>query len=68
MTPTEALHAYTRLGAYAGREEHLKGSLEPGRLADVAVLDRDLFTIAPETIRDIEVDLTIVGGRVMWRR
>lgn len=65
---TEALRAYTTLGAFAGREENIKGSLAPGKLADVAVLDRDIFTIASEEIRDVQVDMTIVGGVVRYQR
>lgn len=68
ITPTEALHAYTWLGAYAGREEHIKGSLEIGKLADIAVLDRDYFSIPTEEIRDVQVDMTVLGGRVVHTR
>jgi hypothetical protein len=65
---TEALRAYTALGAYAGREEHIKGTLEPGKLADIAVLDRDIFTIDSDEIRDVQVDMTIVGGVIRYQR
>ena len=68
VTVTEALRAYTTLGAYSGREEHDKGTLEPGKLADVAVLDRDLFSISADAIRDVQVDMTIVGGVVRYER
>ncbi len=68
ITPTEALLAYTWLGAHSGREEHLKGSLDLGKLADVAVLDRDFFTIPQHEIREVQVDATILGGRVVWER
>jgi predicted amidohydrolase YtcJ len=68
VTVTEALHGYTTLGAFAGREERVKGSLEPGKLADVAVLDRDLFGIPSDEIRDVQVDMTIVGGVVRYDR
>ncbi|NCF83478.1 MAG: amidohydrolase family protein [Proteobacteria bacterium] len=68
ISVTEALRAYTTLGAFAGREENIKGSLEPGKLADVAVLDRDLFTIASDEIRSVQVDMTIVGGVVRYQR
>ena len=64
----EALRAYTILGAYSGREEAQKGSLEAGKLADLAVLDRDLMTIPSIEIRDIDVDMTMVGGVVMYDR
>lgn len=62
VTVTEALHAYTTLGAYSGREEAVKGSLEIGKLADLAVLDRDLFAIPAEEIRAVRVRQTFVGG------
>ncbi len=65
VTPAEALNAYTLLGAYSGREEHDKGSLEIGKLADFAVLDRDYFTIPVEEIREIKVEQTIIGGEIV---
>jgi predicted amidohydrolase YtcJ len=68
ITATEALRAYTWLGAHSGREEHLKGSLEIGKLADVAVLDRDYFSIPTDEIRDVQVDMTVIGGRVVHQR
>jgi predicted amidohydrolase YtcJ len=68
ITPTEALRAYTWLGAYAGREEAIKGSLETGKLADIAVLDRDYFSIPTDEIRDVTVDATVVGGRLVYAR
>ena len=68
VTPLEALRAYTWLGAHAGREEHLKGSIERGKLADLAVLDRDLLEIDPAGIKDIEVDMTVLGGAVVFER
>ncbi len=61
----EALRAYTVGGAYAAFEEELKGTLEAGKLADLVVLDRDLFAIDPVEIRDAEVVATVVGGRVV---
>lgn len=68
VTVEEALRAYTLLGAYSGREEAIKGSLEIGKLADIAVLDRDILTIPPEEIRDLRVEMTMVGGAVMYER
>ena len=64
----EALHAYTTLGAWSGREETVKGSLEVGKLADIAVLDRDYFSIPAEEIRDIRVNMTVLGGEVVFER
>jgi predicted amidohydrolase YtcJ len=62
----EALHSYTYEGAYASFEEDKKGTLKPGMLADFVLLDRDLTTISPETIRDTKVLKTVVGGRVVF--
>jgi len=66
ITLDEALRAYTTGGAYASFEEDLKGTLEVGKLADVVVVDRDLFEIAPEEIRDAHITATIVGGRIVF--
>ena len=66
ITLEEALVAYTRDAAFASFEETSKGALKAGLLADLVVLDRDLFAIAPETIRDARVRATIVGGRVVY--
>ncbi len=67
-TIEEALHAYTTLGAYSGREETIKGSLEAGKLADIAILDRDLFTIPSDEISSVQVERTIVGGVTRFER
>jgi predicted amidohydrolase YtcJ len=64
----DALTAYTTGGAYASFEENEKGSLEVGKLADVVILDRDLTTVAPESIRDARINYTIVGGRMVYSR
>jgi len=61
----ESLRAYTIDAARASFEEDVKGSLEPGKLADLVVLDRDLTRIPPEEIREARVLLTVVGGRVV---
>jgi predicted amidohydrolase YtcJ len=68
LTRMEALETYTINGAYAAFEEEIKGSLTPGKLADVTVLSRDILTIPEEDIPDTEVLYTIVGGRVVYRR
>ncbi len=64
----EALRTFTLGGTWLTREEALKGSLEVGKLADMAVLDRDYFAVPAEEIKDIQVDKTIVGGQVVWAR
>jgi hypothetical protein len=66
ITLPEALRAYTAGGAYAAFEEGRKGTLEVGKLADLAVVDRDLFRIPPEAIRAAGIATTIVGGRVVF--
>jgi hypothetical protein len=60
----EALRMYTLGSAYASFEEHLKGSLKAGKLADIAVLGEDITRVPPEEIRNIPVRWTLVGGRI----
>jgi len=62
VTPLQALAAYTTLGAWAQREEAEKGSLEPGKLADLALLDTDILNCDPTLIRETRVVATVVGG------
>lgn len=62
----QALRAYTMDAAYASFEENIKGSLEPGKLADFVLLDRDLTTIDPVEIRNAKVLRTVVGGKVVY--
>jgi predicted amidohydrolase YtcJ len=68
VTREEALYAYTVAGAWLTREEQFKGPLAPGNLADIAVLDRDYFVVPDEEIKDVLVDTTIIGGRVVYQR
>jgi len=65
ITVEEALRAYTATAAYASFEESRKGTLQAGKLADLVLLDRDLFTIAPPDIRNAKVLMTMVGGKVV---
>ncbi len=64
----EALRAYTADAAYAAFEEKEKGTLAPGRLADVVVLSDDVLAVAPEEIARTRVDATVVGGRVVYEK
>jgi predicted amidohydrolase YtcJ len=59
----EALRVGTMHGAYASYEEHLKGSIEPGKLADLVVLGRDPTKEDPTALIDTPVERTMVGGR-----
>jgi hypothetical protein len=65
ITVEEALRAYTTGGAYASFDEARKGSLTAGKLADLVMIDRDLFKIPPEQIREAKVVATVVGGKVV---
>ena len=64
----EALRAYTAGAAYAEYMESEKGTIARGMLADLTLIDRDLTRVAPETIRDARIMLTVVGGRVVYER
>jgi predicted amidohydrolase YtcJ len=64
----EALRAYTIGSARASFEETRKGSLLRGKLADLVLIDQDLTMIAPESIRDARITMTVVGGRVVFER
>lgn len=61
----EAVRAYTHGSAYAEYQETAKGTIEVGKLADFVMLDRDIFTVAPETISRSRVILTAVGGKIV---
>ncbi len=64
----EALDAYTRGSAFAEFAERDKGTLAAGQLADLVVFAEDLFRVAPRRLLDVPVDLTVVGGRVVFER
>ena len=66
LTVEEALRAYTQGCAYAAFEENNQGTVAPGKLADIVVISRDLLRIPPEKIKDAHVEITIVGGRVVY--
>ena len=59
---------YTLAGAYASFEEQLKGSIEVGKLADMVVLSADPTRVAPEEIKGIKVEQTIIAGEIVWER
>ncbi len=68
ITAVDGLRAATANAAFVGFEERRLGSLEPGKLADVAVLARDPLAVAPQELKDIPVDLTVVHGKVAFQR
>jgi predicted amidohydrolase YtcJ len=65
LSVLEAIRVYTLNGAYAHFEEGAKGSIEPGKLADLAVLSGDILRVPTEELRELTVDLTVVDGRVV---
>jgi predicted amidohydrolase YtcJ len=68
LTVAEAVRAYTLGSARASGEEHLKGSLVPGKLADLVVLSHDIFQIDPMEILDARVEMTVLDGRIVYER
>jgi len=68
VTVEEAVDAYTIGSAYNEFKEDCKGRLKPGYLADLVVLDTDIFTCDPMDIRTANPVLTMVGGEVAWRK
>jgi hypothetical protein len=62
----EAVQAYTMGSAYAEFQDKEKGSITPGKLADMVLLSDDIFSIKPEAIKDVTVELTMVGGKVVY--
>jgi len=67
MSRMEALQSYTIWAAYAAFEEDVKGSLAPGKYADVTVIDGDILTLPDELLEHAKVVMTIVGGKVAWK-
>jgi len=64
----DALHGYTTAAAYSVFEENRRGTLEAGKLADLVLLDRDLRSIPFDEIRQTNVMLTVVGGKVIYQK
>jgi predicted amidohydrolase YtcJ len=68
LTIKEALRAHTMGGAYAAHEENIKGSLEPGKFADVAVWGNDPYSLPVERLPSATIDLTMIGGTIVHQR
>ena len=68
LSRKQALRCYTLNCAYSAFEENIKGSLTPGKLADITVLSQDILTIAEEEILETEVVYTIIGGKVVYEK
>ncbi|MXV50607.1 amidohydrolase family protein [Pedobacter sp. HMF7647] len=63
-----ALELYTKGSAWFSNEQHVKGAIKVGMLADVTVLDKDYFSVADEDVKSIESELTIVGGKIVYAK
>lgn len=68
MTREEALKSYTIWGAYAAFQEHEKGSIELGKLADFTVLSQDIMQVPEEKLLETDVEMTIVGGKIRYKK
>ncbi|MDY6917685.1 MAG: amidohydrolase [Chloroflexota bacterium] len=64
----DAVRTYTSNAAYASFDEGAKGSITPGTLADLVLLSDDPSRVPPEGIKDVRVEMTVVGGRTVWER
>jgi predicted amidohydrolase YtcJ len=67
ISVSQAFAMHTTTASWVGFEENDKGSLEVGKLADIAVLAEDPFEIQPETIKDLKVEMTLVGGEIKYQ-
>ena len=67
VTREEAIRMYTVNGAYLSFEEKIKGSIEPGKLADMIIVDRDILTCPEDDIKDTRVLRTILGGKTVYK-
>jgi hypothetical protein len=68
MTREEALKAFTTWAAYGAFQEKMKGTIEYGKYADLTVLSKDIMTIPPKEILETEVEMTIVGGKIVYEK
>lgn len=68
ITVAQAVEAYTLGSAYAEFQDREKGSITPGKLADMVLLSDDIFSITPRTIKDVKVEQTVVAGRIVYER
>jgi len=68
MTREEALRSFTTWAAWAAFEEDLKGSIEPGKLADFVLIDRDVMTCPADEIKDVQVLQTVLGGETVYQK
>jgi len=63
----DAIRLYTWNGAYLEKSENVKGSIEPGKIADIVVLNSDILTVPVDEIKDVKVITTIVDGKIVYQ-
>jgi hypothetical protein len=68
MTRQEAIRGFTTWAAFASFQEKLLGSIEPVKLADFTIIDRDVLTIPPQDILNTRILFTIVNGKIIYQR
>jgi len=68
LNPEQAIAVFTLGGAYASFEETIKGSIEEGKLADLVVLSADPTRTPPSQLRNIRVEMTVIGGEIVFQR
>lgn len=68
LTVAELIKGYTYGSAYGAGREHELGTLEPGKFADIVVCDRNLFEVTPEEIRAAKIDMTVMDGKIIYKR
>jgi predicted amidohydrolase YtcJ len=68
LSTAEALNMYTWSSAWHANEENIRGEIVEGKLADLVILEDNIFTVAPEKIKDVRVSMTICGGNVTYKR
>lgn len=68
ISPTAALQMYTRMAAQATFEETVKGTITPGKLADLVVLNGNPIHLSPDELKSVKVEMTIIGGEIVWKR
>ena len=66
LTAAEVIKMYTLNAAYASHEENIKGSISPGKLADMVLFSANPTKVSAEEIKDIKVQMTVIGGKVVW--
>jgi len=68
ISPAEALRMFTIDGAFTAKEEKIRGSLKPGKAGDITVLDLNPLDVAPDTIKDITIAMTIYQGKIVYQK